>query len=183
MVGTDSSAVDDVLVSRLRRGDERALEECYRQHGPHVRSYVNRFVRRDEAEDVVQQVFFEVWRSRERIDPDRSLVGFLLGIARNRSIDHLRRQKNVIVDVSDLRDLMGDEGSDLIDQLTWASEVRNGLDALNADQREALELAYFADLTQKEIAERLGVPIGTVKARMARGMRRLAEKIQNGEVI
>ena len=183
MVGAESSAVNDVLVSRLRRGDERALEECYRQHGPLVRSDVGRFVRRDDAEDVVQQVFFEVWRSRERIDPARSLVGFLLGIARNRSIDQLRRQKNVIVDVSDLRELMGDEGSDLIDRLTWASEVRTGLDSLEEAQREAIELAYFADLTQKEIAERLGVPIGTVKARMARGMRRLAERIEKGELI
>ena len=178
-----SSAVDAGLVSRLRHGDQRALEECYRQHGPLVRGYVRRFVRQDDAEDVVQKVFFEVWRSRERIDPERGIVGFILGIARKRSIDHLRRQKNVVVDVKDLRELAGEDGNELIDRLTWASEVRRGLDSLGADQREALELAYFADLTQKEIADRLGVPIGTVKARMARGMQRLAERIEKGELI
>ena len=148
-----------------------------------MRSYVGRFVRRDDAEDVVQQVFFELWRARERIDPDRGVVGFVLGIARNRSIDYLRRQKGVVVDVNDVRELIGDEGSDLIDRLTWASEVRIGLDSLSADQRESIELAYFAELTQQEIADRLGVPIGTVKARMARGMRRLAERIEKGDVI
>lgn len=179
----DSNVADAGLVSRLRHGDQRALEEFYRQHGPVVRAYVRRFVRRDDAEDVVQQVFFELWRSRHRIDPERSIVGFTLGIARKRSIDYLRRRKDLIIDVNDLRELAGDDGDDLIDRLTWASAVRSGLDDLGVDQREALELAYFGDLTQKEIADRLGVPIGTVKARMARGMRRLAEKIEKGELI
>ena len=132
---------------------------------------------------MVQKVFFELWRSRDRIDPQRGIVGFVLGIARKRSIDHLRRRRGVIVDVSDFRELAGEDGDDLIDRLTWASEVRSGLDSLGADQREALELAYFGDLTQQEIADRLGVPIGTVKARMARGMRRLAERIEKGELI
>jgi len=178
-----SSAEDVVLVTRLRHGDQRALEQCYRQHGPLVRAYVRRFVRQDDAEDVVQKVFFELWRSRDRIDPDRGIVGFILGIARKRSIDHLRRQKDVVVDVNEFRELAGDDGNDLINRLTWAGEVRTGLDSLGDDQREALELAYFGDLTQKEIADRLGVPIGTVKARMARGMRRMAERIEKGELI
>lgn len=182
-IRTIPSGVDSGLVSRLRHGDQRSLEECYREHGPLVRSYVGRFVRRDDVEDVVQQVFFELWRSRERIDPSRALLGFILGIARNRSIDHLRRQKGVVADVSVIRELVGGDGNDLIDRLTWASEVRSGLDSLGEDQREALELAYFGDFTQKEIADRLGVPIGTVKARMARGMRRLAERIEKGDLI
>ena len=183
MSGAESTASESALVSRLRQGDQRALEECYNQHGPLVRAYVRRFVPRDDVEDVVQKVFFELWRSRDRIDPQRGIVGFVLGIARKRSIDHLRRRRGVIVDVSDFRELAGEDGDDLIDRLTWASEVRSGLDSLGADQREALELAYFGDLTQQEIADRLGVPIGTVKARMARGMRRLAERIEKGELI
>ena len=173
----------DPLVERLRAGDERALEECYRAHGPLVRSYVGRFVPRDDCEDVVQRTFFEVWRSRERIDPHRSLVAFILGVARKRSIDQLRRQKNVIVDVSQLRELVGDDGEDLVERLAWASELRRGLETLVSDQREVLELAYFEDLDpQREIAERLGVPLGTVKARMARGMQRLAQRIEEGEL-
>ena len=109
-------------------------------------------------------------------------MGFILGIARKRSIDHLRRRRGV-VEVRDVGDLVGEDGDDLIDRLTWASEVRGALNSLGADQREALELSYFGDLTQKEIADRLGVPIGTVKARMARGMRRLAERIEKGDVL
>ena len=64
----------------------------------------------------------------------------------------------------------------------WAADVRRGLDSLVNEQREALELAYFEDLTQREIADRLGIPIGTVKARMSRGMHHLAERIEKGEL-
>jgi len=179
---TSAAPSVDELATRLRSGDERALEECYRRHGPMVRAYVGRFVPRDDCEDIVQQTFFELWRSRARLDPTRSVIAFVLGIARNRAIDQLRRRKNVVVDVNQLRDLVGDDGAAFVERLAWASDVRRGLDTLVADQREALELAYFADLTQREIADRLGVPLGTVKARMARGMHRLAEQIEKGEL-
>ncbi len=170
------------LAARLLAGDERALEECYRLHGPTVRHYVGRFVPHDDCEDIVQQTFFELWRSRSRLDPTRSVIAFVLRIARNRAIDQLRRRRNVVVDVSQLRDLVGDDGEVFVERLAWASDVRRGLDSLVADQREALELAYFSDLTQREIADHLGVPIGTVKARMARGMLRMAERIEKGEL-
>ena len=173
---------DAALVGLLRRGDERAIERCYREHGPLVRAYVGRFVPRDEIEDVVQRVFFEVWRSRDRIDPERSLVAFILSIARKRSIDYLRRRRNTVVDVSTVRELVGTTGDELVDRLTRASEVRRGLATLVSEQRETLELAFFEDLTQREIAERLGVPIGTVKARMARGLKKMAERIEKGDV-
>lgn len=173
---------DAALIGRLRRGDERAIELFYREHGPLVRSYVGRFVSRDEIEDVVQKVFFEVWRARERLDPERSLVAFALNIARKRSIDHLRQRRTTVVDVNEVRELVGSNGDELIERLTRASEVRRGLDTLVHEQREAIELAFFEDLTQQQIAERLGIPIGTVKARMARGLKKMAERIEKGDV-
>ncbi len=174
--------LDAALIVRLRRGDERAIEQCYSEHGPLVRSYVGRFVARDEVEDVVQKVFFEVWRSRERLDPKRSLVAFTLSVARKRSIDQLRQRRTTVVDVNEIRELIGSNGDDLIERLTRASEVRRGLDALVEEQRQTIELAFFEDLTQKEIAERLGIPLGTVKARMARGLKKMAERIEKGDV-
>lgn len=170
------------LGERLRSGDELALEDCYRQTGPLVRSYVRRFLPQDDVEDVVQQVFFELWRSRDRIDPLRSLEALLLGIARNRSIDQLRKRRHLVVDVNQLRGLSGEDGRQLIDRLAWASEVQRALASLPDAQRESIELAYFGDHTQTQIAERLGVPLGTVKARMARGMRRLSVELLAGDV-
>jgi RNA polymerase sigma-70 factor (ECF subfamily) len=79
------------------------------------------------------------------------------------------------VPIEELRDIAGDDGRELAERYARASEVRSALERLSTEQREVLTLAYFGDLTQVEIAERLGVPLGTVKARAFRGLRRLAD--------
>jgi RNA polymerase sigma factor (sigma-70 family) len=163
------------LGARLAAGEEGAINECYSALGPMVLGYLRRFVPRDEAEDVLQRVFYEVWRNRDRYDPDRSLEAWVLGIARKRAIDQLRRRRGNVVPIEELRDLAGDDGRELAERYARASEVRGALQRLPTEQREVLTLAYFADLTQTEIADRLGVPLGTVKARAFRGLRRLAD--------
>jgi RNA polymerase sigma factor (sigma-70 family) len=161
------------LGTRLSNGDSRAVEDVYEVLGPRVLSYLRRRVPYDEAEDVMQRVFFEVWRSRDRYDPDRSLEAWVFAIARKRAIDHLRRPHHVTVPIDLVRDLAGADGREDADNLVWAREVRRGLDRLPAEQREVLELAYFGGRTQVEIASQLGLPLGTVKARMFRGLRRM----------
>jgi RNA polymerase sigma factor (sigma-70 family) len=163
------------LRARLAAGEEGAIEECYAALGPMVLGYLRRFVPRDEAEDVLQRVFYEVWKNRDRYDPARSLEAWVLGIARKRAIDQLRRRHATIVPIDELRDIAGDDGRELAERYARASEVRGALERLSAEQREVLTLAYFGDLTQTEIADRLGVPLGTVKARAFRGLRRLAD--------
>jgi RNA polymerase sigma factor (sigma-70 family) len=163
------------LGARLAAGEEGAIAECYTALGPMVLGYLRRFVPRDEAEDVLQRVFYEVWKNRDRYDPARSLEAWVLGIARKRAIDQLRRRHVSIVPIEELRDIAGDDGRELAERYARASEVRHALERLPAEQREVLTLAYFGDLTQAQIAERLGVPLGTVKARTFRGLRRLAD--------
>ena len=165
------------LGARLAAGEEGAINECYSALGPMVLGYLRRFVSRDEAEDVLQRVFYEVWRNRDRYDPTRSLEAWVLGIARKRAIDQLRRRHANVVPIEELRDIAGDDGRDLAERYARASEVRGALERLPREQREVLTLAYFGDLTQTEIADRLGVPLGTVKARTFRGLRRLADLI------
>jgi RNA polymerase sigma factor (sigma-70 family) len=163
------------LGARLAAGEEGAIEECYSTLGPMVLGYLRRFVPRDEAEDVLQRVFYEVWRNRDRYDPTRSLEAWVLGIARKRAIDRLRRQHRTIVPIEELRDIAGDDGRELAERYARALQVRGALERLPREQREVLTLAYFGDLTQTEIADRLGLPLGTVKARTFRGLRRLAD--------
>ena len=163
------------LGARLAAGEEGAINECYSALGPMVLGYLRRFVPRDEAEDVLQRVFYEVWRNRDRYDPSRSLEAWVLGIARKRAIDQLRRRHAKVVPIEELRDIAGDDGLELAERYARANEVRAALERLPREQREALALAYFGGLTQTEIAERLGVPLGTVKARAFRGLRRLAD--------
>jgi RNA polymerase sigma-70 factor (ECF subfamily) len=163
------------LGARLAAGEEGAINECYSALGPMVLGYLRRFVPRDEAEDVLQRVFYEVWRNRDRYDPARSLEAWMLGIARKRAIDQLRRRHANVVPLEELRDIAGDDGRELAERYARATEVRAALERLPAEQREVLTLAYFGDLTQTQVAERLGVPLGTVKARTFRGLRRLAD--------
>jgi RNA polymerase sigma-70 factor (ECF subfamily) len=143
--------------------------------GTTVLSYLQRLVGRDDAEDVLQTVFYEVWRHHGRYDPSRSLAGWVLGIARNRAIDHLRRRRNTAVALETLADLTGADGRELAERYARAHDVRNALIRLPEEQREVVVLAYFGGYTQSEISRRLDLPLGTVKARAFRGLRRLAK--------
>ena len=168
-----SVAASGDLAKRLAGGDESALEECYRTLGSLVRTYLKRFVD-GEAEDLLQVVFFELWRSRERLDPERSLEGFVFALARRRAIDALRRYKPQLVNIDAFHWLVGDDGDAFVEQFVVAAQVKRALGQLPEEQRESIVLAYFGGKTQQEIAEALCVPMGTIKARMARGLRRLA---------
>lgn len=178
---TVDSFVDSGLSARLVDGDERALTESYLLYGSMVRRYLRRFVGPDEQDDLLQIVFLEVWRSRERIDPSRPLEAWLFGIARKRAIDHLRRRRHDVVPVDAIRGLVGDDGDVFAERVAWSAEVQTALARLSSEQRESITLSYFGGLSQSEIAQHLGVPLGTVKARMARGMRALSGAILGGE--
>lgn len=153
--------------------DPRALDDCYTRLGPMVLSYLRRLVPAADAEDVLQRTFVEVWRSRERYDPARPLEGWVLGIARKRAIDHLRRRHHDVVPLDEMRGVVGDDGRILAERYERASLVRGALAQLPEEQKQVLALVYFGEHTHAEAAERLGLPLGTVKARVFRGLRRL----------
>jgi RNA polymerase sigma factor (sigma-70 family) len=171
-------ALDDVG-TRLHDGNPEALEECYRALGPLVASYVSRYVPQPDVEDVLQRVFYEVWRVHERYDPNLSLRGWVLGIARKRAIDHLRKRRDVVVPIDSMREIVGDDGRETAERLVWADEVRAALDNLPDPQLQVLEMAYFQGYTQTEIALALDIPLGTVKTRTSRGLHRLAALLEN----
>jgi RNA polymerase sigma factor (sigma-70 family) len=155
--------------------DREAVGEIYVALGATVRSYLQHLVGHDDADDIVQRVFYEVWRHNRRYDPSRSLTAWVLGIARKRGIDHLRRRRDIPVALDNLADVVGEDGRDLAERYARAHEVRAALSRLPDEQREVLVLAYFGRFTQSEIATHLELPLGTVKARAFRGLRRLAE--------
>ena len=170
-------ALDDVGL-RLNQGRPEALEECYRSLGPLVASYLSRYVPQPDIEDVMQRVFYEVWRVHERYDPQLSLRGWVRGIARKRAIAHLRKRRDVVVPIDSMREITGEDGRDVAERLAWADEVRSALDNLPDQQQQVIEMAYFDGYTQSEIALALDIPLGTVKTRTSRGLHRLAALLE-----
>ncbi len=162
----------DDLPSRLVAGDERAFEEIHQRFGATVFGYLTHTLRdRGAAEDVFQLVMSEAWRRRAQYDASRAgLTTWLLTIARSRAIDEMRRRRPEPVDPADVPD--GSQAS-AEDRLLEQWRVRQLLDQLPEDERVLLELRFFEDCSQSEIAERTGIALGTIKARMVRGLDRL----------
>lgn len=158
---------------RLASRDAAALQEAYERYAPVVLAYVTRFVGRDEAEDVLQRTFLDVWRAAPGYDPRRRFTSWLLTIAHHRAIDTLRARRHVVVDLAAFHDLAGEDGRETANRSVEAADVRRAVGRLPEHERTVLEMAYFNDLTQPEIAARLAVPLGTIKARASRGTRRL----------
>lgn len=166
------------LGARLSLRDECALEDVYTTYGPTLLTYLRRYVGPDEAEDVLQRTFLDGWRSAGRYDARQSFSAWLFTIAHHRAVDAVRRRRDTVVDVDTIRGLVGEDGRVTAARYADAAEVRGALARLPEHERTVLELAYFADLTQREIASRLDVPLGTVKARASRGTHHLADLIR-----
>jgi RNA polymerase sigma-70 factor (ECF subfamily) len=179
---------DADLVARMRSGDERALGELYDRWEDSVRVCALSIVdEAAEAEDVVEDVFWQAWRQSARFDPDRGSVGaWLLTIARSRALDRARarRRSRETAGLDDLEQsgseaAMSPEGDPLsyTERGERSRMVREALRELPSEQRESLELAYFEGLSQSEIAERTGHPLGTVKTRMRLAMQKLRDSL------
>ncbi len=168
------------LLRRVAAGDPSAVRECVDTFGGLVWGLARRWARVPaDAEDLVQEVFFDLWRSAARFDPARaSARGFVAMIARRRFIDHARRRGRMpdLVPLPDDFDAPGDPGDEPERRLDLDS-ARELLARLTPEQRRMLELALVDGKTHDEIARETGVPLGTVKSHIRRGLqqaRRLA---------
>jgi RNA polymerase sigma-70 factor (ECF subfamily) len=165
------------LAARLRAGDADALAAAYDAYGAATFGLLVRMLGdRAAAEDVQQQVFTEVWRRAGDYDPRRAgLLTWVLTIARSRAIDHLRRRVPEPRDpqLPDPRTVEA-EGDALLER--W--RVAQLLGRLPRDERALLRLRFYDGRSQSEISAATGIPIGTIKARMVRGLTRLREMIE-----
>jgi RNA polymerase sigma factor (sigma-70 family) len=166
---------------RLAEHDEGALEDAYAAYAPAVLAYARKYVGHDEAEDVLQRTFLDAWRHAGRYDPRQRFTGWLFTIAHRRAVDQLRTRRHQVVDVETIRDLTGEDGRETVERFADAADVRAAVARLPEHERVVIEMAYFEDLAQQEIAARLDVPLGTVKARASRGTRRLAGLMRTEE--
>jgi RNA polymerase sigma-70 factor, ECF subfamily len=168
---------DRELVARMSAGDDRALAQFYDRWCRPVYALVAHLVRdADDAEDVVEDTFWQAWRQASRYDSSRGEVStWILTIARSRALDRVRSRRRLreepLTPVPLADDVVIAVGGSMTDPLREAEAterralVADALRSLPAEQRQVLELAYFGGMSQTEIAERTGQPLGTVKTR------------------
>jgi RNA polymerase sigma factor (sigma-70 family) len=175
----DLSGRDGELAEHFRDGDEHALRIAYDRYGGAVFHLATRLLaNRTDAEDVVQVTFVAAWQGRGTFDPDRGgLLSWLLGIARRKAVDRIRsmaRENRVAETVRALPDPPPvDESPDrVLDRLVLADELAQ----LPDEQRRTLELAFYDDLTHPQISAVTGLPLGTVKSHIRRGMASLRRR-------
>jgi len=169
---------DEALVLLAARSEESALAELYDRYGRAAYGLALRVLRDPElAEDAVQEAFLTLWRTAARFVPERSKAStWILTLVHRRAVDAVRREQRRRTDSLDWAAEPSVEG---VDEDAWLrlqrERVQEALRKLPDAQREALELAYYGGLSQSELAERLGQPLGTIKSRMFGGLSRLRE--------
>jgi RNA polymerase sigma-70 factor (ECF subfamily) len=173
-------AEDAALIARVVDRDERAVEALYARYAGPLYSLAYQVTGAERfAQDVVQEVFVALWRDAGRFDSTKGAPApWLFSLARHKAIDLVRREANVRKRTADV-DLELEQASDDVDHETWLNirreRVREAIEELTPAQREALELAFFNGLTHVEVAERLGIPLGTAKTRIRSALLRLRD--------
>ena len=169
---------DEALVLLAARSQQGALAELYDRYGRPAYGLALRILR-DEAlaEDAVQEAFLGVWRTASRFVPERGKAStWILTLVHRRAVDLVRREERRRADTLEHAP---EPGGGAVDEEAWLrlqrERVQDALRQLPDQQREAIELAYYGGFTQSELAERLGLPLGTIKSRMFMGLARLRE--------
>ncbi len=177
------------LLSRVALGDRVAFDTLYRQSSPHLLAVILRIQsHRAQAEDILQEVYINIWRSAQSFNPALSQASTWLGsVARNRAIDSLRRRQSEPQTISssqvglddDESDMLNDAPSNLpgpqalLEQAGEARQIQHCLKGLSGEQKHSLALAFYQGLSHAEVAEHLGQPLGTVKSWVRRGLQSL----------
>jgi RNA polymerase sigma-70 factor (ECF subfamily) len=182
---SDDASSDAALVQQLLRRDMRAFEQLYDRHSRIVYGLVLRILQQTStAEEVVQEIFLQLWRNASQYQSGRGpFVPWLLTLARNRALDHLRlkseRQRRREDQTDELPQIaQAPQYEKELDEKRRAEVVRSLIGSLSAPQKKAIEMAYFEGLSHSEIAEALHEPLGTVKSWIRNGLLRLKEGLQ-----
>ncbi len=178
----EPTALNEVqLIRRIAARDQNALSELYAAYGGMVYGLAYRILQNSTfAEEVTQDIFLTIWNQASRWDSARgTLAAWMLSIARNASIDRLRQEQRrplrTAVDLDEMLEFVGGGGT--VDDPAWHDGrlLRTLMGRLPTEQAEAIQLAFFEGLSHTEIAERLKLPLGTVKTRVRLGMMKLKD--------
>jgi RNA polymerase sigma-70 factor (ECF subfamily) len=180
---SDPEPTDGELIERIADGDRKAFEWLYRRYARVVFALALRRLRdRGHAEDAVQETFTSVWRAASSYRRERGAgAPWLYAVARNAIVDRIRGQVRAAVQVPETHG--SDPGPEEQAESDWTAwQVQRALVELPETERHVLELAYWGGLSQSQIADFLGIPLGTVKTRTRSGLSRLARLLESQEL-
>ncbi len=173
-----SQPYTDLLLPSIARGDPSAVEACIARYSPIVWTIAKRMVKEPFGlEDVVQEIFVELWKTAHRFDPSKaSEITYVAMIARRKVIDRFRREARAPVteNYEEPETLAEDEALEQVDKQDEASWAMRALNTLKPDQRRLILMSVVDGLTHQEIAASTGLPLGTIKSHIRRGLDRAA---------
>ena len=175
------STSDDVLIGRIATGDRLAMQVLFARHHVRVYRFVLRLVRDESvAEDLISEVFLEVWRQAGRFEGRSQVSTWLLAIARFKALSALRRRPDEELD-DETAEAIEDPSDDpevALDKKDKSAAIRKCLEKLSAEHREIIDLVYYHEKSVEEVAQIVGIPENTVKTRMFYARKRLAELLK-----
>ncbi|MEZ5305976.1 MAG: sigma-70 family RNA polymerase sigma factor [Pyrinomonadaceae bacterium] len=184
-VKTKSEQAEPSVLGRIANGDREAMSDCIRLYGGLVWSLARRMLRdAADAEDIVQEIFLELWKNAERFDPaTASETTFVAMIARRRIIDRMRSvsRRPYSESLDDLLIEPSKDGAREIETRLEANRAAVALESLRKEQKDILKLSILGGMSHSEIADALGIPLGTVKTHARRGLLEMRRFLDDGK--
>jgi RNA polymerase sigma-70 factor, ECF subfamily len=172
---------DEVLIGRIASGDRLAMQVLFARHHVRVYRFVLRVVRdQTKAEDLISEVFLDVWRQADRFEGRSAVSTWLLAIARFKALSALRRRPDEELDekAAEAIEDPSDDPEETLAKKDKSAVIRKCLEGLSADHREIIDLVYYHEKSVEEVAEIVGIPENTVKTRMFYARKKLAELLK-----
>ena len=171
---------DEVLIGRIAGGDRLAMQVLFARHHVRVFRFMLRFVKNEAtAEDLISEVFLDVWRQAGRFEGRSQVSTWLLAIARFKALSALRRRSDEELD-DETAEAIEDPSDDpevALDKKDKSAAIRKCLEKLSAEHREIIDLVYYHEKSVEEVAKIVGIPENTVKTRMFYARKKLAELV------
>ena len=184
---TGSAASDEALMEAITAQRPEALTEFYQRHGGRLKSVIGNVVHEEgDADDVLQDILLQIWHEADHYSPKAGkLLGWVVTLARRRAIDRLRRKQAYCRAKERYQEYVTEPGAvdnhssnDEISRADLRHFLHRRLNVLPSHQREALELAFFAGMSHREIAAVTRAPLGTVKTRLELGLQKLTQSLK-----
>ncbi len=181
--GVDGDTLAALMAAVAGERDRQAFGELFDHFAPRITAYLRRLgAQTPVAEDLLQEVMLTVWRRAEQFDPAKAGVStWVFTIARNKRIDAVRRERRPAFDPSDPSFVpeQAPDAADAVEQSERGAMLRSAMADLPAEQGRLLELAFMEDMSHRVIAEKLDLPLGTVKSRIRLAMRKLRRQLES----